>query len=236
MLGRALKAMMIAAAVLAGGLPARAGEAGPVVVELFTSQGCAACPPADRMLGELATRDSILALSLHVDYWDYLGWEDSFARSRLTERQRAYARTRDSGIVYTPQFVIAGRTRMPGDQPMKLAMVIEEYGGMETPVSLSLARDGAGLVLNATSEAAFDTPAWVQLVRYDPERTVTIQRGENAGRTARYANVVTSWRRVATWDGAAPLTLEAALDGSGQTAVIIQEAGPGPVLAAARLR
>ena len=228
-------AFAICLTLLAGSV--RGQETGPVVVELFTSQGCSACPPADESLAELAGHDDVLALSLHVDYWDYIGWEDSFALPRLTERQRAYARGRESGVVYTPQFVVNGTTRMPGDKPMKLAMVIEEYAGMTHPAELRLDRDDQGrLEIRANLASPLDRPATVQLVRFTPRRTVRITDGENAGRSIDYVNIVTQWRRIATWEGAAPLTRTVEIAGDGEAAVIIQEAGQGAVLGAARLR
>ncbi|WP_343079379.1 DUF1223 domain-containing protein [Ostreiculturibacter nitratireducens] len=209
----------------------------PVVVELYTSQGCSSCPPADALLAELAPREDVIALALHVDYWDYIGWKDSFAAPEYTMRQKAYARAVGARSVYTPQIVVQGQEHLVGLRPMELADLIRAHGAKPSPVRLTLERAGGAVRIRAE---ALGNPLRreliVQLVRYTPEEVVEIMHGENAGRRITYANIVTSWQPLGEWDGAAPLAMEAPAEGDGPTVVILQEEGPGPILAAARLR
>ncbi|REC58845.1 DUF1223 domain-containing protein [Rhodosalinus sediminis] len=213
---------------------AAAGERG-VLVELFTSQGCSACPPADRLLGELAARDDVIALSLHVDYWDYIGWADSFAQPRFTARQKAYARAAHSRSIFTPQIIVDGEDRIMGAKAMTVMDRIRAHAEAPRPVSLSLRREGGRLFVTVSAERPVG-PAVIQLVRYRPSATVHITRGENAGRTAEYHNIATTWRALARWDGAAPLRLATEIEGERPVVVIVQSERHGPVLAAARLR
>jgi hypothetical protein len=206
-----------------------------VVVELFTSQGCSACPPADRMLAELAEREGVIALALHVDYWDYIGWKDSFAQPRFTQRQKAYARANHDRSVFTPQIIVGGQDRVMGAKAMKVMDLLAAHAQAPQPVSLSLSRDAGTLTVALSAERAMG-PSDVQLVRYTPSSTVHIKRGENAGRTFDYANVVTDWQVLGRWDGQAPLRLNVDVEGDRPIVVIVQEAGHGRVLAAARLR
>ena len=217
---------------LAGALPARAD--GPVVVELFTSQGCSACPSADRMLAKLAARDDVLALALHVDYWDYIGWEDVFADPAYTKRQKAYAHAIGERMIYTPQMVVQGEERVVGTRPAALLEAIGDHSGGGDAVDLRAERRGAAVRVEAQARAPFEPPLVVQLVRYEPHRTVAITRGENAGHTLDYANVVTEWKAVGRWDGRAPLALDLDAPGDAPAAVLLQEPGPGPIHAAAR--
>ena len=116
-----MRALCAAAlSIMSLGLPGAAQDS-PVVVELFTSQGCAACPPADALLGELARHEDVIALALHVDYWDYIGWEDVFARPEFTQRQHAYGHAAGSTVVYTPQMIVGGQERVVGVRPMAVA-------------------------------------------------------------------------------------------------------------------
>ena len=228
----------LAAAALIALAPAASaredGGAGPVVVELFTSQGCSACPTADRLLAELAEREDVLALALHVDYWDYIGWEDAFADPAHTARQKAYAHAAGERMIYTPQMVVQGEHRVVGTRVRDLRAALGEEEGQETGVALDASRHGDAVRVEARAAAPFDPPVVVQLVRYDPHRSVAITRGENAGHTLDYANIVTSWERVGTWDGRAPLSLDLDAKGDDHAAVLLQEPGPGVVLAAAR--
>ncbi|MFP4239449.1 DUF1223 domain-containing protein [Rhodosalinus sp.] len=206
-----------------------------VVVELFTSQGCSACPPADELLADLAEREGVIALALHVDYWDYIGWKDSFAQPRFTQRQKAYARANHDRSVFTPQIIVGGQDRVMGAKAMKVMDLIAAHAQTPQPVSLSLVRDEGRLTVALSAERAMG-PADVQLVRYRPSSNVHIKRGENAGRTFDYANVVTDWKVLGRWDGQAPLRLRVEAEGDSPVVVIVQEAGHGRVLAAARLR
>ena len=216
---------------------AGAGSAqGPVVVELFTSQGCSNCPPVDALLAELADHEDVIALALHVDYWDYIGWADTFANPAYSARQNAYAYAAGSTVVYTPQIVIGGTVRMVGNEPMAVVSQIMEYAEMPDAVAIDIARDGDAFRMEAqlVGEAPSDGMI-VQLVRYTPHEQVSIQRGENADRTLEYHNIVRDWQVVAEWDGRTAFSAEISRLGSEPHVVIIQAAGNGPILAAARL-
>ncbi len=215
---------------------ATADERSPVVVELFTSQGCSACPPADALLSKLARRDDVIALSLHVDYWDYIGWKDIFGDPAHTRRQKAYAREAGSHMIYTPQMVVAGAEQLAGHQPMELAELIQQHQAAEPPVKMQMYRRGGSVVITARAGMPLPVGAVLQLVRYVPQQTVTITRGENAGRTITYSNIVTSWNRLATWDGTGPFRMSFDISTDGPVVAIMQQPGPGPILAAARLR
>lgn len=221
---------------LAGASLAQSASDNPVVVELYTSQGCSSCPPADKILGGLAAREDVIALGLHVDYWDYIGWKDIFASRQYSDRQRAYARHAGARTVYTPQMIVAGLDHLVGSRPAELDQLIRRHAARKSTVTLDLGRSGDRLKVRAQSTAPLKAKAVVQIVRYIPEQRVEIGRGENAGRTLTYSNIVSDWRRVAEWDGAADLSLDLTATGDDPIVVIIQEAGPGPVLAAARLR
>ena len=231
---RALRAILTAL-----GLSTFAGAAaaqGPVVVELFTSQGCSNCPPVDALLGELADHDDVIALALHVDYWDYIGWADTFADPAFTARQHGYARAAGSTVVYTPQMVIGGQAHMVGNQPMAVFSEIMEHAEAPDPVALEVTREGEDYWLEAEMrEGASADVMVVQLVRYTPMEEVAIRRGENANQTFQYHNIVRDWQIVAEWDGRSRFSAQISRLGSEPHVVIVQEAGHGPIMAAARL-
>jgi hypothetical protein len=206
-----------------------------VVVELYTSQGCSSCPPADEFVAMLASDPRILPLALHVDYWDYIGWADKFADPRFTDRQRAYAAAIGSRTIYTPQLIIGGQDRIEGYAPGATADTLGKHFAAGSPVRLTVTRVGDRLVIRAEADPPLDQPVFVQLVRFKPEETVAIDRGENAGRTITYHNIVTSWERVGDWTGQAPLELTAPFPGALPGAVILQTEGPSAILAAARI-
>jgi len=221
--------------VLAANTAAAQEATGPVVVELFTSQGCATCPPADAILGELAEREDVIALALHVDYWDYIGWEDVFAQPAFTQRQHEYAYADGSTVVYTPQMVIGGQDRIPGVQPMQVAERVQEHRLAPDPVRVSLTRDGAGFALEARALMDAPRPAMlVQVVSYMPHAEIAIERGERAGTVASHYNIVTSWQVLGEWDGAAPFVARVEAQDDHPMVVIVQQAGFGPILGAAR--
>lgn len=225
--------------VLAGPLAAQTpavdeGRPG-VVVELFTSQGCSACPPADEFLARLAQDPGVIPLSLHVDYWDYIGWEDSFGDARFTERQKAYARAIGSRTIYTPQMVVSGVERVEGNQPEQVEHSIRARQLTETPVTLRLSRQGGRIAIHAEADPPLTEGVRVQVVRYLPIETVGIERGENAGMTVVYANIVTSWQVLGDWNGRDPLDITAPVTGDEPVVVILQRPGPGEIVAASRL-
>lgn len=212
----------------------------PVVIELYTSQGCASCPPADELLNELAEHDGVLPLALHVDYWDYIGWADTFGKPAFSERQKSYARKMGRKSVYTPQMVIGGIDDIQGNATMQVVALIAEHRmnpfaeGMVT-VEIS-AQESGGVTISAQARSVLDYAADVQIVRYLEEATVEIMAGENAGREITYRNIVTDWIVLDAWDGAAPFSYtvsEALPEGTGM-AVLVQEQGLGPILGAAR--
>jgi hypothetical protein len=228
---RTLTSAILASSLLAA-QPAVA-EDNLVVVELFTSQGCSSCPPADDIFAELAQRDDVLALALHVDYWDYIGWTDEFASPAYTERQKSYARAHDHPSVYTPQMIVEGSDVLVGAKPMQLAELIERHGEAAPTVRLAVMRID-GRIEIAASEAREPRAMVVDLVTYMPHRSVAIDRGENAGRTLDYHNIVSSWTRVGVWNGQGEFRASVPFDGNDSAAVIIQEVGPGEILAAAK--
>jgi len=221
---------------LAGPLAAQDGS--PVVIELFTSQGCSSCPPADAILLDHAEREDVITLALHVDYWDYIGWADTFARPEHTERQRAYARAADKRMIYTPQMILNGETHIVGNHPGELELGIRNHQVRAPRVSLDVARH-ENRVQIAAQNLDYDPSEGeliVQLVRYAAEERVEIRRGENAGKTMPYSSIVTDWRAIGQWDGSADLELETEVSGDAPLVVLIQKEHHGPVLAAARLR
>lgn len=212
-----------------------AATADSVLVELYTSQGCSSCPPADEVLGQLAKRNDVIALSLHVDYWDYLGWKDVFSKPEFTKRQQAYARAAQSTMIYTPQMVVGGVDSVIGTKTMELMDHITRHQNTRDVVNVNLSQAGGEIVLQATVDGAETGSKTVQLVRYIPSQSVEIRRGENAGKTVTYHNVVTSWTVIGTWKGTEPLRMRAPLEGDAPAVVVIQDGASGPVLAVARL-
>ena len=225
---------------------ALAGPPVPVVVELYTSQGCNSCPPADRLLGKLASRDDVIALTFNVDYWDYLGWKDTLAQPSHTERQRQYAAALRNRTVYTPQMVIGGRQHAVGSDASAVAAAIEaeqrngkdNTNGNAGPVLRLQHQDGHILFsLSAVSDPSTDATIW--LVRYDQRRDVPIERGENAGNNLVYHNVVREMRPLGQWHGQAlkmSLSREMLSEGGRDgCAIIVQKGSVGPILAAARI-
>lgn len=218
-----------------------------VVVELFTSQGCSSCPPADAFLGELSERKGLLALSLHVDYWNYMGWKDPFSSAQMTQRQRAYASKLGQRYVYTPQMVIDGAAQGEGGARSQIeALLVEARKRIDEKLPIRIARGGTNemkVVLPAAKPKARDKvkkkSATLWLVAYDDQHSTEIIHGENRGRTLNYRNVVRSLKPVATWDGKATevvinLAQEIAA-GYDNYAVLLQIGEAGPILAAAKL-
>jgi hypothetical protein len=211
----------------------------PVVVELFTSQGCSSCPPADALLGELARRKDVVALAFHVDYWDYIGWRDPFASPAATERQRDYARALGLRMVYTPQIVVGGRGDAVGSDREAVQTLIAA-ASREQQVEIGFSRDAEGhLFVELPDDRGFDGGATVWLAVFDRERETPVARGENAGATLDSYNVVREWRRLGDWSGAAqrlpmPMAPDTAAKHDG-CAVIVQRGEAGAVLGAAIL-
>ena len=214
--------------------PAAAQER-PVLVELYTSQGCSSCPPADAFLHKLASRDDVIALALHVDYWDYIGWKDSFARPEYTARQRAYAKVANRRMVYTPQMIINGTDHVVGTRPMDVKDLIRKHHGGASEVALSVAERQGKLEIDATAAAGTGGTATVRLFRYLPQETVAIKRGENAGMSVNYSHIVTDMDVVANWDMRQPLDIDVPLNGDLPAVIVIQRNSFGPVEAVAKI-
>lgn len=212
----------------------------PVVVELFTSQGCNSCPPADAYLGELAKRPDVLALAFHVDYWNYIGWSDPFSALFASKRQRSYASSLHLSFVYTPQMIVNGAKEGIGSDRAKIERLISSAATERTGrPSIALARSADGQITvhvgAARSAEAGEGVVW--LVGFDHQHATHVLRGENGGHTLIDYNVVRSLERIGTWSGKA-LDLSAAASsavGDGGVAVLLQQDGSGRLLTAARI-
>ena len=235
---RTLAAFALAAALVPAGALADAAKR-PVVVELFTSQGCYSCPPADKFLGVLAQRSGVIALSFHVDYWNYLGWRDPYSSAEATQRQQTYASAMRRRTVYTPQMVVDGTLQGIGSYTGVIdgQIRLRQKAGDDT-VAVSIAGGGADS-LSATVKGdggrTGDCEVW--LVYFDKQHTTAIPRGENAGKTLTYFNVVREIRRVADYTGA---DLEIDLPRAGakgarydRVAILVQQPEGGRIVGAA---
>ncbi|WP_170325319.1 DUF1223 domain-containing protein [Ruegeria arenilitoris] len=226
----------IIATVLGLAVPA-AAENDPVVVELFTSQGCSSCPPADRLMHDLAKRDDVIGLALHVDYWDYIGWEDEYADPDHTLRQRAYARQGGRTMIYTPQMVINGQHDVVGAQSRELERLINAHLTATPEAEVVAKRSGNEVTVDVAPVELPEGEAYdVRVVQYSPMRHASIRRGELAGHELDYANVVDSWQVAGQWDGVAPQQFSAELTSDLPAVVLVQRAGHGPIVAAARVK
>jgi hypothetical protein len=226
---------LTAAALLGGAFtaaPAATGESRPAVVELFTSEGCSSCPPAEAYVGELVRRRGVLALTYHVDYWDDLGWRDRFGLPEAVRRQRNYARTLRLSSVYTPQVVIDGQGDFVGSDRVSIDRALtRNRSGVAVAVAV---RDGEVLVdLGMQADAA---PSDVVLVAYQRSAVSPIGRGENAGRTLNEFNVVREFHTLGRWDGHIARyrsRVDALPRGSTDVAVLVQPVGQAPIIGAA---
>jgi hypothetical protein len=241
-----LRALLIAAGVLVFAAPALAETRPPLaVIELFTSQGCSSSPPADELLGEFARDADIVAVSLPVTYWDYLGWADTRASQANTSRQFSYAARRGDRAVFTPQMIINGRTPVVGSDATEVRAVIAEQagGGLAPSVPIDIRLAGRLFEVHVGGAEATGRTATVWIGAVEPSVTVSIARGENAGRRLVYNNVVRVLQPVGVWRGE-PLSIELPADkidrsGGGSAVVILQtevDGRPGEILGAALLR
>ena len=222
----------LAAAVMLCGVAATNAQPRPVVVELFTSQGCSSCPPADVYVGKLSARSDVLALSFHVDYWDDLGWRDRFALAQSVERQNIYARNLRRSSVYTPQLVVDGREDDLGSDGKAVARALSE-NREGVPVGVSV-RDAEILV---EIGAQPNGPASdVTLVAYLRRAVSAVGRGENAGRTLDEFNIVRDIHALGLWKGQVQ-TFRVARSSlppdATDVAVLVQPSGQGPIIGAA---
>jgi len=226
-------ALLLAVSGAASATPATQN---PVVVELFTSQGCSSCPPSQANLTTVSDRPGVLALSFGVTYWDYLGWKDSFAKPEFTTRQYNYERTLHKASAYTPQMVVNGETDLVGNEigDVERAIDGERNAAAKRPAASVPAITLAAGTVDIGAASAPDGGADIWLVRYDPNTVqVPVAHGENGGRTLPHKNVVHELVRLGGWGGAAKhLDLPSAADGM-KTAILVQSALGGEIIAAA---
>jgi hypothetical protein len=212
----------------------------PVVVELYTSQGCSSCPPADAILGQLAGRKDLLAVSLPVTYWDMLGWRDTLASDGNTQRQKAYAKQLGHGGVYTPEIIVDGVTDVIGsrEQTVQAAIAARESDMQAVPVQLAGNAQQVQIAIGAAPERTATREATIWLLGLLPQASVSIGEGENRGHTITYRNVVRQIRALGTWKGQS-LSMSVPRSQAGaprnSIAVVVQQGGYGRVIGAALL-
>ena len=221
------------------GASARSPAEGPWAVELFTSQGCSSCPPADAFLGKLAKRPDIVALSFHVDYWDYIGWKDPFASRDTTERQRGYSRALKQRYVYTPEMVVDGIGHDTGREPGPIEALLAKAQSLSSRrATPELSRTiGGPLTIKLAAFALQGGPADVTLAIYDRRNNTPVASGENQGRTLENFNIVRHLELVSRWDGL-PADWTIAADRIQPTqgvAVLVQQTGCGPMIGCNKL-
>ncbi len=235
-------AVILFAAGMAAGAPQAAAAGAKAVIELFTSQGCNSCPPADAILGDYAKDADILALSFPVDYWDYLGWKDTLASHENTVRQKAYSEARGDRQVYTPQVVVNGAAHVVGSNRQQIEAALNNSPPLPVPVSMEPGTDSTTVTIGA-SPTPGKAKGTIWLALYDDPVTVPIERGENTGMSLTYYNVVRKLRPIAMWKGK-EVTIElpkSELDQAevSRCAVILQTEHdnglPGPILGAATI-
>ncbi|MBL8554433.1 MAG: DUF1223 domain-containing protein [Phenylobacterium sp.] len=203
----------------------------PVVLELFTSQGCSSCPPADLAVAKAADRPDVIALSFNVTYWNHLGWKDTFSRPEFTDRQVAYAKALGQGAPYTPEVVAGGRVGGVGNTARAVDQLIARG---RTAATTTVSASGDRIVVGAGVAPRRGAEVW--LVRYDPRTLQTpVKAGENTGKTLPQRNVVRSLKRLGDWSGGAASFGRPRSEPGLNEVVIVQAKGAGPILAAARL-
>ena len=227
-----MRALLVLLAVpVIGAAPAPPAPGQPVVVELFTSQGCSSCPPADLAVAKAADRPDVIALSFNVTYWDHLGWKDTFARPEFTARQKAYVRALGQDAPFTPEVVTGGRAGGVGNSPRALDQLIAR--GRAQPTTTVTAAPGK---VSVAAGVAPRRGAEVWLVSYDPRvLQVPVKAGENTGKTLPQRNVVRGLKRLGDWTGQAATFAAPAIDPGLKGVVIVQGRDAGPILAVARL-
>lgn len=230
----AAMATTLATAWLAAPGPAMAG---PTVVELFTSQGCSSCPPADKLLGELAADPDLIALTFNVDYWNYLGWTDRFSKAEHSQRQHDYGMSRrwkDSLPIYTPQMVVHGAVGVVGSRRRDVAHALTALSAQRDKADVALARDGDRLAITISAENTAPE-ARVLLIAFSGPHEEAIGQGENRGRSVTYHNVVREITDLGPWrDAAAQFDVDIDLAMRGY-AVLVQEPKGGPIFGAGQI-
>ncbi|MDB5408197.1 MAG: hypothetical protein JWL84_3109 [Rhodospirillales bacterium] len=240
--GAARRGLLLAASLIVSSLSGAVADEAPrpVVVELFTSQGCSSCPPADAYLRELARRSDVIPLAYHVDYWNYIGWVDPFASQQTTQRQRDYARALGQRYVYTPEMVIGGARHEDGakrEAVEKLIAAAQRDAAPGPAIALRRVGDDNLQISIAAQGAAPGEALAVWLVKFDREHWTKVAQGENQGRMLGDFQVVRSLRQVGSWQGEKfEIELASEAAGDGGCAVLLQRGGTGPILAASMLR
>ena len=173
------------------------------VIELFTSQGCSSCPPADKLLAQFTSDPSLVPISLPIDYWDYLGWKDTLADPRNSARQRAYSRVRGDREVYTPQVVVNGSLHALGSDrdAIEAAIALSRKSGVALSLPVKVAVADGEIRVSVPGGGDKRSPAEVWICGLLKAATVAISRGENRGKTITYHNVARDWLKLGTWDG-----------------------------------
>lgn len=190
-----MKKILIISALLLSSFSVQAGER-LAVVELFTSQGCSSCPPADSFLGELSKRSDVLALAYHVDYWDYIGWDDVHAKAAYSDRQRLYANTFNLRYVYTPQMIVNGNYETSGNQKGRILKAVQEELARNSEVSII--QKGHQVEIDGLKQLS---PVDVVQVSFHKEVSTKVKRGENRGRTLTDYHIVTRLGKLGEWQG-----------------------------------
>lgn len=231
--------LLICSTFTVAGIAAAHAEPVKGVVELFTSQSCSSCPPADKVFGEVIQRDGVLGLAFHVDYWNYLNWKDTFSSPESTQRQYDYATSLHSSQVYTPQLIVNGKHVVSAGTPEKLLKVMDQAGaGAPLPVAVSADVEGGRLVVKTGAGAG---EANLILAVFEESEKVNVERGENGGKQITYHNSVTGLRTIGMWKGkalAVELPRKEYLAKTGQgCAVLLQritpQGTPGEIIGAA---
>ena len=223
-------ALLLSLCLAFGIPPIEAGER-PIVVELFTSEGCSSCPPADALLAGLASRPEVLALSFHVDYWDRLGWKDPFSSPEATRRQHRYAELLGTGTVYTPQIIVDGKWQAVGSDRSEVERALDaaRRDGSEVPIALVVDHGRAQIKLGSGGDGVSGA---VLLIGFDRRHVTAVARGENGGRTLAHVDVVRSVEEVAKFDGRAS-AIEVPISSPSDRVAAILQAQDGRVLGVA---
>ena len=210
---------------------------GPAVVELYTSQGCSSCPPADRVLGELSRMPNVIALAFHVDYWDNIGWRDHYSIQNAVERQHRYVEALGLRSAFTPQAVVDGRSSFVGSDKRGILEALADPGGEAVPVPVSLEVSHGVLTVNVPERQ--DRKSYqVFVAAYLPQASTPVGRGENSGRTLQEFNIVRQFRSIGTWSGPAAVfrtSVESFPADASRVAVLLQSDGQGPIAGSAAI-
>ena len=228
-------ALALGAGALLAPRLASAAPTHPVLVELFTSQGCSSCPPADKIAAELANDRNNLVVSFNVDYWDYLGWRDTLAKPEYSQRQYDYAKSRGDGSVYTPQMVINGTTHVVGSNLRNVKSQMAEAAAPTVKLALDITAKDISIEI---PKQAYDGEAMLWLMAIEQRVTQKIERGENAGKDVVYINVVRNLVPAAMWKGGAyqgSWMRNAVMPHNCKSCIaVLQQNNVGPVLGLAR--